>query len=400
MDIHFFPFQKEAIEKLRSGSILCGGVGTGKSITALGYFFLKELCGVINEHGKTYGPALKKDLYIITTARKRDTHEWDQECSRFPIDKEAITIDSWNNISKYTNVADAFFIFDEQRVVGSGSWVKSFLKITKKNQWILLSATPGDSWMDYIPVFVANGFYKNRTEFLLRHAVYNRYSKYPKVDRWIDVTRLEIFRRKITVSMDFKKQTIPHDIDIRVLYDQVLYDKVSKDLWNPYADEPIRDISQACYLMRRVVNGDGSRISAIKDILVKHSKIIVFYNFDYELEILKSSFCDAVIVREWNGHKHEPLPTGDRWIYLVQYTAGCEGWNCIETDTVIFYSQSYSYKQMAQASGRIDRLNTPFVDLYFYHLISVSSIDQAIRKALKSKRNFNEMLFSTHLKFA
>lgn len=399
-DIHFYPFQKDAIEKLRSGSILCGGVGTGKSITALGYFFLKEVCGTINENGQAFPPVLSKDLYIITTARKRDTKEWEKECERFPLKDISVTIDSWNNIGKYEKVEGAFFIFDEQRVVGSGSWVKSFLRITKKNPWILLSATPGDTWMDYIPVFVANGFYKNRTEFLTRHALYNRYSKYPKVDRWLEVTRLELLRRKITVKMEFEKKTVPHDIDIRVLYDKTMYESVSKNMWNPFDEEPVRDISQACYLMRRVVNGDGSRISAMKDILVKHSKVIVFYNFDYELDILRESFSSAIPIAEWNGHKHEPIPKTDRWIYLVQYTAGCEGWNCTETDTIIFYSQSYSYKQMTQAAGRVDRMNTPFVDLYYYHLLSDASIDHGILRALKGKKNFNEKIFSEQMKFA
>lgn len=399
-DIHFYPFQKDAIEKLRSGSILCGGVGTGKSITALGYFFLKEVCGTIKENGQAFPPVLSKDLYIITTARKRDTKEWEKECERFPLKNISVTIDSWNNIGKYEKVEGAFFIFDEQRVVGSGSWVKSFLRITKKNPWILLSATPGDTWMDYIPVFVANGFYKNRTEFLTRHALYNRYSKYPKVDRWLEVTRLELLRRKITVKMEFEKKTVPHDIDIRVLYDKTMYESVSKNMWNPFDEEPVRDISQACYLMRRVVNGDGSRISAMKDILTKHSKVIVFYNFDYELDILRESFSSAIPMAEWNGHKHEPIPKTDRWIYLVQYTAGCEGWNCTETDTVIFYSQSYSYKQMTQAAGRVDRMNTPFVDLYYYHLLSDASIDHGILRALKGKKNFNEKIFSEQMKFA
>ena len=399
-DIHFYPFQKDAIEKLRSGSILCGGVGTGKSITALGYFFLKEVCGTIKENGQAFPPVLSKDLYIITTARKRDTKEWEKECERFPLKDISVTIDSWNNIGKYEKAEGAFFIFDEQRVVGSGSWVKSFLRITKKNPWILLSATPGDTWMDYIPVFVANGFYKNRTEFLTRHALYNRYSKYPKVDRWLEVTRLELLRRKITVKMEFEKNTVPHDINIRVLYDKTMYESVSKNMWNPFDEEPVRDISQACYLMRRVVNGDGSRISAMKDILTKHSKVIVFYNFDYELDILRESFSSAIPMAEWNGHKHEPIPKTDRWIYLVQYTAGCEGWNCTETDTIIFYSQSYSYKQMTQAAGRVDRMNTPFVDLYYYHLLSDSSIDHGIFRALMGKKNFNEKIFSEQMKFA
>lgn len=392
-DIHFYPFQEEAIDKLRSGSILCGGVGTGKSITSLGYFYKYVLYGSMSIEGKAIPPMFKIPLYIITTARKRDTKEWEEECKRFDFKDIPITIDSWNNIGKYEEVSKAFFIFDEQRVVGSGSWVKSFLRITKKNEWILLSATPGDSWSDYIPVFIANGFYKNRTEFLTRHAVYNRYSKYPKIDKWLEISRLEFLRRRITVTMSCKKNTTPHVIDIPVRYDETTYRMISDNLWDPFKDEPVTGVSEACFLMRKVANMDISRVKAIRSLIKLRNKAIVFYNFDYELDILKEAFKDEFPIAEWNGHAHEPLPDGDTWIYLVQYTAGCEGWNCVKTDTIIFYSQSYSYKQMTQAAGRIDRLNTPFTDLYFYHLISDAPIDKGIKKALKHKKNFNELIF-------
>jgi hypothetical protein len=50
---------------------------------------------------------------------------------------------------------------------------------------------------------------------------------------------------------------------------------------------------------------------------------------------------------------------------------------------------------MTQAAGRIDRLNTPFTDLYYYVFKSGAPIDQAIDRALRAKRNFNEKLFLT-----
>lgn len=383
-----YPHQRKAIDELKSGSILCGGVGSGKSITSIGYFYEKECGGKIKVDGSLLSPKDISELIIITTARKRDTHEWDAELNRFHI---SAIVDSWNNIHKYVEGhKTAFYIFDEQRVVGSGSWVKSFLKIAKTHHWILLTATPGDCWMDYIPVFIANGFYKNRTEFLRRHAVYNRYSKYPKVDRYIECGHLERLRRSITVLMEFERKTEAHYKDISVDYDKELYSKVIEDRWDPYSNEPIANISVVCYLMRKVVNSDISRIERVKAIHKSKPRLIIFYNFDYELEMLRQ--LDGVIA-EWNGHKHDPLPIGDNWIYLVQYNSGAEGWNCITTDTVVFFSQSYSHKAMVQAAGRIDRLNTPYTDLYYYTLKSSSSIDRAISKCLRGKRDFNEKLF-------
>lgn len=389
-------YQLEAVKNMKNGCILCGGVGSGKSRTALAYYYINN-GGLLDteEYEPMNDPP--KDLYIITTARKRDTLEWEGDMVPFLISpnkdtnlySNRVTVDSWNNIKKYSDVTNAFFIFDEQRVVGSGTWVKAFLKITKNNEWILLSATPGDTWQDYIPVFVANGFYKNRSEFAREHIVYSRFCKFPKIDRYINTRRLVRLREKILVNMDFKRQTIAHHHDIYVSYDAVRYKEISKNRWDPYKDEPIQNASGLCYVWRRLVNADESRQVALFEILDKHPKAIIFYNYDYELELLKDILTDYEVA-EWNGHKHQPVPTSDKWIYLVQYNAGAEGWNCITTDTIIFYSQNYSYKIMAQSAGRIDRMNTPFTDLYYYHLKSRAGIDIAISRALKDKKDFNE----------
>ena len=397
MAIPLYDYQLDAIKRMKNGCILCGGVGSGKSRTSLAYYYLKQGGDVVP---KEYIPMTNpKDLYIITTARKRDTLEWEGELSPFLLSpnpevnyyKNTIVIDSWNNIKKYANVTGAFFIFDEQRVVGSGAWVKAFLKIAKRNEWILLSATPGDTWIDYIPVFVANGFYKNKTEFITEHVVYSRFSKFPKIDRYLGTGKLLRLRNDILIDMDFKRQTISHHDDAYVKYDIEKYKTAMRTRWDPYKNEPIQQASGLCYVLRRIVNEDDSRQIILMEIFENHPKLIVFYNFDYELDILKDLYYgEKVEIAEWNGHKHQPIPTSKSWVYLVQYTAGCEGWNCITTDTIVFYSQNYSYKVMQQAAGRIDRLNTPFKDLYYYHLKSRSGIDLAISKALSEKKQFNE----------
>lgn len=394
-----YDYQMDAVKRMSDGCVLNGGVGSGKSRTSL-YYYFSECGGSIDPN---YVPMKNPlDLYIITTAMKRDTKEWEGELVPFLMStnpevnyyKNKIVVDSWNNVKKYTDVKGAFFIFDEQRVVGNGTWVKSFLKIAKSNRWILLSATPGDTWSDYIPVFLANGFYRNRTEFTREHIVYSRFSKYPKVDRYINTGRLIRLRNRILVNMDFKRQTVSHHEDIYVGYDVQRYKEVGKLRWDPFKNEPIRDASALCYIWRKIVNIDCSRLLAVQEIAKKHDRLIIFYNFDYELELLRALYYgENYEIAEWNGHKHQEIPSGNKWIYLVQYTAGCEGWNSTKTDTVVFYSQNYSYKVMEQAAGRIDRLNTPFRDLYYYHLKSRSGIDLAISRALTQKKNFNEGRF-------
>lgn len=395
--ISLYDYQLDAVNRMKNGCILCGGVGSGKSRTSLAYYY-KEQGGKIgtNRYIPMQNP---RDLYIITTARKRDTKEWQEEFGIFRISddpdcnfyRNKVVVDSWNNIKKYKDVYGAFFIFDEQRVVGSGAWVKAFLNITRKNDWILLSATPGDTWQDYIPVFVANGFYKNKTEFCREHIVYSRFTKYPKVDHYINTGRLIRLRNDILVDMDFHRNTIAHHEDIYCGYDISMYKDVTKLRWNPYTNQPIANAADLCRTWRKIVNSDESRQIALLELFEKHPKMIIFYNFDYELDILRGLYYgENVQIAEWNGHRHEPIPGGSKWIYLVNYTAGAEGWNCVTTDTIVFYSQNYSYKIMQQAAGRIDRLNTRFVDLYYYHFKSRSGIDLAISRALSQKRNFNE----------
>lgn len=399
-NVKFYSYQIDAIENMHNGCILCGGVGSGKSLTALGYYY-KENGGNIHadRYNKMNNPC---DLYIITTARKRDTLEWDHEMIPFLLStdekdntyKNKVVIDSWNCITKYTDVKNAFFIFDEQRVVGKGVWVKSFLKIAKNNKWILLSATPGDTWMDYVPVFLANGFYRNRTDFNQQHVIFSPYTKYPSVLKYVNVRRLMRLRDRVLVDMDFNRSTRSEHENITCTYDRQLYMTAQKRRWDVFKEEPIQNAGGLCYVLRKVVNSDSSRLDALDDILKIRKKIILFYNFDYEREaIIEHLTKRRYPFSEWSGHAHQEIPSTDKWVYLVQYTAGCEGWNCIKTDTTVFYSQNYSYKVMEQACGRIARLNTPFEILHYYHLVSQSPIDRAIANAIKTKKNFNERRF-------
>ena len=495
------PHQEEAVEKLSNGKILYGGTGVGKSITAMAYYVSKVCGGTYGDFGSMRTP---RDVYVITTAKKRDEGDWEEEAIKFGVStiREAspagvkLTVDSWNNIDKYLEVRDAFFIFDEQRSVGSGAWAQSLIKIAKRNQWIMLTATPGDTWIDYITVFVANGWYKNRTEFKRRHCVYSYYGRYPKLERYLEVGTLVRYRNRLLVHMPYERHTTRHEETLRVSHDEQLFKRVVKDRWHVYEERPLRDVAELFSVMRKVVNSDPSRLTALASLMERHPKLIVFYNFDYELEILRtlgsttasstsemspsssdressdpplpttsdtrttaratsaetsvgsatisdahsdttpdplagtiwelgfdektgdisspsptsttssdsstsspgsstssdtgSTTSSSFEVAEWNGHKHEPIPTSDRWVYLVQYTAGSEGWNCITTDAVCFYSLTYSWKAYHQAHGRIDRLNTPFEDLWYYSLVSDSMIDRAILKALRNKKSFNE----------
>ena len=401
MAVNLYEHQKRAVEKMRNGCILCGGVGTGKSRTALA-FYVKHICNGDYARKGSKGTIFvnrKVPLYIITTARKRDTLEWENELSHFHLSSSSdslapVTVDSWNNIGKYSDVVNAFFIFDEHHLVGTGSWAKTFVKISKKNQWVVLTATPGDVWMDYWAVFVANGFYRNITDFRQQHVVYKRFAKFPKIERYVGTKKLERFRDEILIFMSYEKKASRHHSYVKVGYDEKSYSVVSKEKWNWLLNRPIESVSEGCYLMRKVVNEDPRRVESVRNILSNHPRAIIFYNFDYELEALREMcLADSIEKSEWNGHKHEPIPKGKKWVYLVQYVAGSEGWNCVETDTIIFYSQTYSYKTLEQACGRIDRLNTPFTDLYYYHIFSDSPVDIAIRRCLKNKKIFNEKAF-------
>lgn len=373
-----YSHQEEALERLKSGKVLVGGVGSGKSFVGASWALKQPNSG---------------GIVVITTARKRDSLEWVGEFAMAGSGMEGITVDSWNNIAKYSDVRNSVFIFDEQRVVGSGKWVKTFLKITKHNKWILLSATPGDTWLDYVPLFLANGFYKNKTEFYEDHVVWDRFARYPRVKRFVAVHRLEKLRRRILVDMPVARHTVRNRIYVPVRYRVAEYNEIMKKRFDPYKGEPIASAGELCYVLRKCVNQDRDRLEAVRSILKKRSRIIVFYNFDYELEALRE-LSDTCVVKEWNGHKHEPVPDGERWVYLVQYASGAEAWNCTVTDTIVFYSLNYSWKVMEQSEGRIDRMNTPFTNLWYYFLESESAIDQSIKTSLARKKKFNEKVFA------
>jgi superfamily II DNA or RNA helicase len=391
MEVTLYPHQRKAVDELANGKILWGGVGTGKSLTAAAYY--------MKAHA-----AAKMDVYVITTAKKRDSLDWETEFLKFNVGTRSdatmhgvLRVDSWNNISKYKHVKNAFFIFDEQRIVGSGEWAKAFIFIAKRNNWILLSATPGDTWMDYVPVFIANGWYGNRTQFKREHVIYASYSKFPKIERYVDVGKLVRLRNRLLVHMPYERHTTRHSTEVKVEYDREVMNKLLRERWHIFEDRPILNIGELFYLMRKVAYSDVSRQLAVRELMKKHPKLIVFYNFDYELEALRT-LADEIHISEWNGHKHEAVPNTERWLYLVQYVAGAEGWNCTDTDAMVFYSLTYSYKNWHQAHGRIDRLNTTFSDLYYYSLVSNASIDTAVKKALTAKKSFNEAKFATFAK--
>lgn len=370
--VELYEHQKKALEKLDVGKILCGGVGSGKTLTSL-HFFRNNY----RDH----------KLFVITTAKKRDDNDWQDEIKNLGLKG---IVDSWNNITKYINEKDSFFIFDEQRVVGYSVWSKSFIKITKNNKWILLSATPGDTWMDYIPVFIANGFYRNKTEFTMEHVEYDPYVSFPKIKRYHNEAKLMKLRNSILIPMEMERHTTRHRKVIYSSYDIDKYDVISRNRWNIFENKPIENASELLQCLRRVISSDEDRIFNAKVLMDMNRRIIVYYNYNYELEILKTIATELnKPFAEWNGHKHEQIPSGSKWIYLVQYTAGAEGWNCTKTNTMLFYSMNYSYRVMEQCEGRIDRLNTPFIDLEYYILSSRTKLDSDIYKTIQSKKKFN-----------
>ena len=393
-----YPHQEKAVERLKNGSVLVGGVGSGKSLTSLYYWHVKVCQGGFDP----YIPRKEKlKLYVITTARKRDSKDWESELIPFCPEEGEVVVDSWNNIGKYIGVERAFFIFDEQRLVSFGSWVKAFLKIIKRNKWILLSATPGDTWSDYIPLFIAHGFVKNKTDFNSKYCVFSRFSKYPKIERYVSENELKRFRSRILVLMRDQRTTVQHHYDRFFDFDRDLYYYVVRNRRNPFnknpdtgEDEPCMDMGEVCRVLRKIVGTSPKKYDELTEIFENNPKLIIFYNYDYELFDLYD-WCKEhdVPYGEWNGHHHTGIPRTNRWVYLCQYTAASEAWNCIETNCTVFMSENYSYKVMKQSSGRIDRMNTPFKDLYYYHLLSNSTIDKQIRDALKAKRNFQESGF-------
>lgn len=405
MTVVYRPEQIQAVRQLQNGSILAGGVGSGKTLTSLAWY-LTSVCNAASfEKGGSLAKKKVKGsptLYVITTAKKRDSLEWEEEAARLGLSTDpacsftdsSIVVDSWNNIGKYSDQEHAVFFFDEQRASGSGRWVKEFLKITRKNIWLLLSATPGDVWMDYLPVFMAHGFFRTRTEFMEDHVIFDRFAKYPKVKRYIGEAKLQRLRRSILVEMRVERHTTRERETVYCDYDRDLYKWVVKNRMDPWTEEPLRDAGGVCRILRKVVSDNDWRSEQAKRILSSNERVIVFYNYNYELDrILAVAESLGLPTAQWNGHRHDAIPAESRWVYICQYTSAAEGWNCTSTDTVLFWSLNYSWRVTEQCEGRIDRLNTPYSRLKYYFLESHSSIDEAVRRSLSSKKVFNERAF-------
>jgi hypothetical protein len=347
--IELMEHQLDAVNNLGNGKVLWGVTGSGKSAVVLEYYMRNEA---------------PRPIIVITTAKKRDSLDWYGEAAKFGVSVEpqfsragAITVDSWNNIKNYRGVVGAFFVFDEQRVVG-------------------------------------HGYYTNITDFKLQHVVYEPFTTFPKVKMYLDESRLEKLRNDVLVEMPYQAYTKRVKNYMPVSYDKDLFDQVWDKRWHVYEDRPLKDAAERWRVGRRVVNSDQSRVEFIWDLIHKgvHDKVIVFYNFDYELEILRG-LADMFVVAEWNGHRKNLVPDEGPWIYLVQYNSGAEGWNCTTANAMVFYSMTYSYRTFIQAQGRIDRLDTPFKTLYYYVLVADCITDKAVKRALDQKKNFNERRF-------
>lgn len=371
--IQLTPEQEQAVTKLKTGSILYGGVGSGKTYTSLVYY--KEVHSDV-------------PLYVITTAKVRDSHSWEESAANLGI--KSITVDSWNNIEKYVT-KNGFFIFDEQKTLTYGKWSRTLIKIARSGKpWIMLSATPGDTWLDYMVVFIANGFYRNPTQFKEQHIVYNPYVKFPQIKEYINEGILMRHRRDILVPLVVKRHTRRHFESIYTDFNIALYSKVMTNRFNYLKNRPIKNASELTQLVRRIISSSPGRIRALKEQMAKYPKMIVFYNYDYEKDIIiKAAEQGGYNVAQYNGKVHDDLPESETWIYAVQYTAA-EGWNATSTNHIVFYSPNYSWKVTEQAQGRIDRLNTKFTDLYYTFLVSHSSIDEAVLKSVAQKKKFNE----------
>lgn len=375
--VELYAHQLDAVKRLHSGAVLAGKVGSGKTLAALQYY--KEV------YSKTL------ELIVITTAKKRNDGDWVTEAGL--LDLEEPTVDSWNNIDSYVN-RRGFFIFDEQHASGSGKWAKKFIKIAKANKWIMLSATPGDRWIDYIPVFIANGMVKDKTTFNNEYVVYNPNTPFPQILYYRNTFELEGMRKAILVVMPDKRDTQRHRKNVITEYDRFLYDEVQKTRFNPFIKKPIKNKSEYTQIMRKLVSTSPARIFEFGDLVTRFDRSIVFYNYDYELDIITRVLKEKGInIFTYNGKHHDPSPTDGTWCYVVQYSAA-EAWNNISTNRMIFYSPNYSYKVVEQCEGRIDRINTSFKNLYYYTLVSDAPIDKAVIKANKEKKVFNAAIWS------
>ncbi|WP_368076685.1 SNF2-related protein [Clostridium tyrobutyricum] len=155
-------------------------------------------------------------------------------------------------------------------------------------------------------------------------------------------------------------------------------------------------LTKMLYLRQLSSQYNKNKVNQLKDILEStEDRIIIFYNFNKELEIIKK-LCEKLDkpISIINGAVKD-LDNFNQYnnsITLVQYQAGAMGHNLQKSNKIIYFSLPLQSELFEQSKKRIHRIGQEKTCFYWY-LITQNSIEEQIYQTLKERRDYTNKLF-------
>lgn len=147
---------------------------------------------------------------------------------------------------------------------------------------------------------------------------------------------------------------------------------------------------------RQLCNSKDKQQAFIDLINSINDRVVVFYNFDSELDTLKTLVKDRPIA-EVNGHTNteQIYHDNDNCVLFVQYQAGARGLNLQDGNKIIYYSLTLSSDLFEQSKKRIHRIGTKY-PCFYWILQTKDSVEESIYKSLNRQEDYNEELFKAY----
>lgn len=394
-DSMLYNFQRQLLNSIEENYIIAADTGTGKTMMAI-HHYLKHNTG--------------EPLLILAPPQKIKEGGWQREldfvASHYNIEIPYDII-SYGVLSKrWKEYKDWFLVMDECHYVKNPTSQrgKAAINLTKQStNFLLLSATPSSNgWGDTIAYMIMFGYYKNKTQFLKEHAVYNRidYGNGPVnvVSDYRDQEKLQKLYQSFSIKL--AKEDC---LDLPPLVFEKVHFKPSKE-YNiikkdrVLGEELFDNISKLQHGLRFYAN-QADKLKYTEMLLEgTEENVIIFYNYKQENEELKKIAKKLKKkVFEVSGSKTN-LPDKEKWtslknsVTIVQYQAGAAGIELQYANIVIFHTPTYSYQDYEQALGRAYR-NGQTKKVTVYQYITKNTIETSIYQALAAKKDFTEELF-------
>ena len=409
MKIKLYPHQVRALEKTKNFNHVAYYLDMGLGKTFVGSEKLKMLNTNHNlivcqksklqdwyEHMKTYYPEYNTFIYSKT---------------REIPPKSVIIINYdlvWRRPELLTTLKNFTLMLDESSLIQNEKSNRSkFILKMKPTNVILLSGTPTGgkyeqlwSQLKLLGWNISKRLYWDEFIKFVKIDVggfpIKKVTGYKNVDRLKDKLRTHgaIFMKSDEVFQ------LPKQIENIIKVDNTKeYKKFNKDRLIKIDDTELvgdTSLTKMLYLRQLSSQYNSNKTAALKDLLEStNDRVIVFYNFDKELEIIQE-ICNKLEkpISMINGHEKnlKNFTECNDCVLLGQYQAAAMGLNLQLSNKIIYFSLPLQSELFMQSKKRIHRIGQEKTCFYWY-LITKNSIEEQIFETLKQRRDYTNKLF-------